>query len=44
MFAKRTTYACIPVWQKEVKRDPFDYNLRSKEDVIQEFKYFAPNI
>lgn len=44
MFGKRTTYACIPSWQKEVKRDPFDYPLRSKEEVMHEFKYFAPTI
>ena len=26
------------------RRNPFDYILRTKEEVMQEFKYFAPEI
>ena len=44
MFSKRAIYGCIPTWQQNIVIDPFDYILRTKEEVMQEFKYFAPEI
>jgi hypothetical protein len=35
-------YTCIPEWQQPTKKDPFDYKLRSKEEVKMEFKYHNP--
>jgi len=32
-------YPCIPDYAKVTPKDPFDYPLRSKEEVIHEFKY-----
>jgi hypothetical protein len=39
---KREMYPCVPEWQKVPERDPFDYKLRSKQEVAEEFKYFNP--
>jgi len=33
-------YPCLPSWQHIKPKDPFDYKLRSKEEVIEEFKMF----
>mmetsp|Transcript_43006 Transcript_43006/g.31401 ORF Transcript_43006/g.31401 Transcript_43006/m.31401 type:complete len:126 (+) Transcript_43006:63-440(+) len=38
---KRDKYECIPEWMTPAERDPFNYKLRSKEDIIHEFKYFT---
>jgi len=40
---QKAMYPCIPEWQKVTPRDPFDYKLRPKEEVMEEFKYFEPN-
>jgi Mitochondrial ribosomal subunit protein len=37
------SYTCVPEWMKPAERDPFDYKLRSKEEVAEEFKYYPPN-
>ena len=37
---KRAMYPCVPEWQKVHEKDPFDYKLRSKEEVANEFKYY----
>ena len=34
------SYNCIPEWQKPAPQDPFDYKLRNKEEVKEEFKYY----
>lgn len=34
------SYNCVPDWQKPAVQDPFDYKLRSKEEVKEEFKYY----
>lgn len=34
------SYNCIPEWQKPAVQDPFDYKLRNKEEVKEEFKYY----
>lgn len=34
------SYTCVPEWMKPAAQDPFDYKLRSKEEVVEEFKYF----
>ena len=34
------SYGCIPEWQQPTQNDPFDYQLRSKDEVTHEFKYF----
>ena len=34
------TYSCVPDWMKPAEQDPFDYKLRSKEEVQEEFKYY----
>jgi len=36
---KREMYPCVPEWQKVQVKDPFDYKLRTKEEVAEEFKY-----
>jgi len=28
-------YPCIPEWEKTKTKDPFDYKLRSKEEVMK---------
>jgi hypothetical protein len=33
------SYTCIPHWQQPTNNDPFDYKLRSKKEIIDEFKY-----
>ncbi|CDW78017.1 UNKNOWN [Stylonychia lemnae] len=37
------SYNCIPEWQQIVHKDPFDYKLRSPEEIAQEHKYFPPD-
>ncbi len=37
---KREMYPCVPEWQKVKVQDPFDYKLRPKEEIADEFKYF----
>lgn len=34
------SYNCIPQWQQPAVQDPFDYKLRNKEEVKEEFKYY----
>lgn len=34
------SYTCVPDWMKPAPQDPFDYKLRSKEEVVEEFKYY----
>lgn len=34
------SYTCVPEWMKPAEQDPFDYKLRSKEEVLNEFKYY----
>jgi hypothetical protein len=41
--AKREMYPCIPATQHLTPKDPFDYKLRSKEEVLDEFKYMPPH-
>ena len=36
-------YTQIPDWLKRQDRDPFAYQLRSKEEVMEDHKYFPPN-
>ena len=36
------SYTQIPPWLKKQERDPFDYKLRSKEEVLLDSKYFPP--
>ena len=44
-FSKRSTmYPCVPGHQVVVKADPFDYKLRSRAEVIQEHKYWMPDV
>lgn len=37
------SYPCIPSWEKTKPRDPFDYKLRSKEEVMKQHEYHQPN-
>ena len=37
-------YPCIPESQTQVKADPFDYKLRSKQEVMNEHTYFPPDL
>lgn len=32
-------YSCVPEWQQATVKDQFDYKLRTKEEVKNEFKY-----
>ena len=34
------SYSCVPEWMKPAEKDPFDYKLRSKEEVSEEQKYY----
>ena len=34
------SYNCVPEWQKPAVQDLFDYKLRNKEEVKEEFKYY----
>ena len=36
-------YTQVPEWLQKQKRDPFDYPLRSKAEVMEEQKYFPPD-
>jgi hypothetical protein len=33
------SYTCVPQWMKPAVQDPFDYKLRPKEEIAEEFKY-----
>jgi hypothetical protein len=35
-------YPCIPIWMKERQKDPFDYPLRSKKEVLLENELVPP--
>lgn len=35
-------YSCIPEWMQPTKKDPFDYKLRSKDEVKAEHRLFPP--
>ena len=37
-------YPCVPDYQIHVPADPFDYKLRTKEEVMEEHKYFPPDL
>lgn len=39
---QKEMYPCIPKYQKITPRDPFDYKLRPKEEVQEEFRNFNP--
>lgn len=43
MKVKHMTYNQIPDWLKKQDRDPFDYKLRTKAEVMEEHKYFVPD-
>lgn len=36
------SYSCVPEFMKPAPQDPFDYKLRSKQEVAEEFKYYTP--
>lgn len=36
-------YHCIPEWEKTVPKDPFDYPLRTKDEVMNDHKYHDPD-
>ena len=36
------SYTQIPEWLKKQESDPFDYKLRTKEEVMLDHKYFPP--
>lgn len=38
----KVNYPCIPEWQRSQVRDPFDYQLRTPEEVAEHHKYFPP--
>ena len=40
---KKMVYTQLPDWLKKQERDPFDYKLRSLEEVKEEAKYFPPD-
>lgn len=35
-------YTCVPDYMKPAPQDPFDYKLRTKQEVQEEFKYYSP--
>jgi hypothetical protein len=41
---KKNPYPCVPEYQKVTPRDPFDYPLRSKAEVVKEFEMNNPTI
>ena len=36
-------YTQLPDWLAKQQRDPFDYVLRSKKEIMEEQKYFIPD-
>jgi hypothetical protein len=36
-------YPCIPSWEKTKPKDPFNYKLRTKEEVMKQHEYHQPN-
>ena len=36
-------YNVLPEWMQPSQKDPFDYKLRSKEEVKEQTKYFPPS-
>ena len=43
MKVKHMEYTQLPDWLKKQERDPFNYKLRSKEEVKEEHRLFPPN-
>ena len=41
MKTAHMSYNCVPIWMQPAVQDPFDYKLRPKEEVAEEFKYYA---
>lgn len=39
---KLMEYSCIPESMQPTESDPFDYKLRSKEEVMEEHRLFPP--
>lgn len=37
------SYNCIPIWQTTIPEDPFDYKLRTPQEVSDEHKHFPPD-
>ena len=35
------SYTCVPEWQQPAAQDPFDYKLRPKTEILDEFKYWG---
>ena len=35
-------YTLVPDFMKATDNDPFDYKLRSKEEIKEQLKYFPP--
>ena len=40
---QKKMYPCLPEWQNVIPRDPFDYKLRSKEEVKEDFRMWEPD-
>lgn len=36
-------YTQIPDWLQKQERDPFDYKLRSKEEIKEQLHYYPPD-
>jgi len=34
------SYTCVPDFMKSAPQDPFDYALRPKQEILEEFKYY----
>jgi len=43
MKVKHMSYTQVPDWLRKQDRDPFDYQLRSKQELQEEQKYFPPD-
>lgn len=43
VFKKFQKYACIPEWMQTVEHDPFDYELRTPEEVKEEMRLTPPD-
>jgi len=40
---KLTNYPVIPPWSQIIEKDPFEYKLRSKEELRKEFEEYPPD-
>ena len=40
MKVKHMSYTQVPDWLKKQERDPFNYQLRSKQEIQEEQKFF----